>query len=119
LGRFAAIVEFTAHPPLLRCAGEEDRATQSRRRQALARALKAKTDLAVDLAELSWADASLMLDFVVLARRMRAHGRELLLRDPQPQITVLLELVGLDRLPAVRIERSGDVAAPAAALAAS
>ena len=49
----------------------------------------------MDLAELSWADVSLMLDFVTLA-----------LRDPQPQIAALLELVGLDRVPGVRIERS-------------
>jgi anti-anti-sigma regulatory factor len=70
------------------------------------RALKAKADVVVDLEDLSWADASLMLDFVMLARRMRAHGRELSLREPQPQVMVLLALVGLDRLPGVRIERT-------------
>jgi anti-anti-sigma regulatory factor len=99
----------------LRCSGDEDRATQARRRQALVRAIKARADVVVDLAELSWADASLMLDFVMLARRLRAQGRILALRDPQPQIAALVQLVGLDRMPDVRIERSAP--APVAALA--
>lgn len=107
--RFAAIVEYAPHPPTLRCCGDEDRTTQARRRQALVRAIKAHTDVAVDLSELSWADVSLMLDFVTLARRLRVQGLELALRDPQPQIAALLELVGLDRVPGVRIERSAPV----------
>ena len=115
LDRFAAIVEFAAHPPTLRCSGDEDRSTQARRRQALVRAIKARADVVVDLAELSWADPSLMVDFAMLARRLRAQGRALSLRDPQPQIAALLELVGLTRLPAVRIERTSP--APVAALA--
>jgi anti-anti-sigma regulatory factor len=93
----------------LRCSGDEDRATQARRRQALVRAMKARTDVVVDLSELSWADVSLMLDFVTLARRLRVQGFTLALRDPQPQIAALLELVGLDRVPDVRIERSEPV----------
>jgi anti-anti-sigma factor len=107
--RFAAIVEYVAHPPTLRCCGDEDRTTQARRRQALVRAIKARTDVVVDLAELSWADVSLMLDFVTLARRLRVQGHTLALCDPQPQIAVLLELVGLDRVPSVRIERAQPV----------
>jgi anti-anti-sigma factor len=104
--RFAAIVEYAAHPPTLRCSGDEDRATQARRRQALVRAIKARTDVVVDLDELSWADVSLMLDFVTLARRLRVQGHTLALRNPQPQIAMLLELVGLDRVAGVRIERA-------------
>jgi anti-anti-sigma regulatory factor len=69
------------------------------------RAIKAHTDVVVDLAELSWADVSLMLDFVTLARRLRVQGYTLVLRNPQPQICALLELVGLDRVPSVRIDR--------------
>lgn len=95
-----------AHPPTLRCCGDEDRTTQGRRRQALVRAITAKADVVVDLAELTWADASLMLDFVLLARRLRARGHTMALRDPQTQIVALVELVGLDRLPGVRIERT-------------
>ncbi|MGN6188699.1 MAG: STAS domain-containing protein [Conexibacter sp.] len=106
LVRFAAIVEYAAHPPTLRCCGDEDRTTQPRRRQALVRAMKAQTDVLVDLSELSWADVSLMLDFVTLARRLRVQGFTLALHNPQPQIAALLELVGLDRVPSVRIERS-------------
>jgi len=68
--------------------------------------MKAQTDIAVDLAELAWADVSLMLDFVTLARRLRVQGFTLSLRDPQPQIAALLELVGLDRVAGVEIERS-------------
>jgi anti-anti-sigma regulatory factor len=104
--KFAAIVEYAEHPPTLRCSGDEDRATQPERRPALVRAIKAQGDVVVDLGELSRADASLMLDFVMLARRLRAQGRALVLRDPQPQIAALLELGSLDRLSAVRIEHS-------------
>ncbi|HEU4701726.1 MAG TPA: STAS domain-containing protein [Conexibacter sp.] len=109
LVRFAAIVEYVEHPPTLRCCGDEDRSTQARRRQALVRAMKAHTDIVADLAELSWADVSLMLDFVTLARRLRVQGLELVLRHPQPQIAALLELVGLDRVPSVRIEHAEPV----------
>ena len=104
--RFAAIVEYAAHPPTLRCCGDEDRTTQARRRQALVRALKARTDVVVDLSELTWSDVSLMLDFVTLARRLRVQGHTLVLHHPQPPIEALLELVGLDRVPGVLIERS-------------
>jgi len=65
----------------------------------------------VDLSELVFADASLMVDLAMIARRLRAHGRALLLRGAQPQIRTLIELVGLDRLPGVRFD------GPAAALA--
>ncbi|HTX47510.1 MAG TPA: STAS domain-containing protein [Solirubrobacteraceae bacterium] len=91
--------------------GDEDRSTQARRRQALTRALGAQADLVVDLSELVFADASLMVDLAMIARRLRAHGRALLLRGAQPQIRTLIELVGLDRLPGVRFD------GPAAALA--
>jgi anti-anti-sigma regulatory factor len=104
--RFARIVDYAEHPPTLRCSGDEDRATQARRRRALARAIKAPADLVIDLAELTWADASLMLDFVMLARRLRAQGRALELRDAQPQIVALIELTGLDRLPGVHVARA-------------
>lgn len=65
----------------------------------------------VDLSELTWADSSLMLDFVMLARRLRSQGCTMELRDAQPQVVMLLELVGLDRSPSVRIEHSAPVAA--------
>lgn len=104
--RFARIVDYAEHPPTLRCSGDEDRATQARRRPALARAIKAPADVVVDLAELTWADASLMLDFVMLARRLRARGRGVALCNAQPQIVALIELVGLDRLPGVRVDRA-------------
>lgn len=106
LVRFAAIVEYAEHPPTLRCWGDEDRATQALRRPALVRAFKADGDVTVELAELTWADVSLMLDFVMLARRLRARGRSMVLRGAQPQIRALLGLVGLDKLPGVRIERA-------------
>ena len=92
----------------MRCSGDEDRTTQALRRQALVRAMKAQTDIVADLSELAWADVSLMLDFVTLARRLRVQGLTLSLRNPQPQIAALLELVGLDRVPGVRIERSSE-----------
>ena len=99
----AAIVAYDPQPPRLHCTGDEDRTTQGCRRGALARALRADRDVVVDLSELRFADASLMLDLAMLARRLRARGRELLLAGPQPQIRTLIELVGLHRMAGIRI----------------
>ncbi len=65
----------------------------------------------VDLSELVFADSSLMLDFAMLARRLRTQGRAIMLCGAQPQIRTLIELVGLHRLPGVKLE------GPATALA--
>jgi len=100
------MLRFDEHPsPTLRCAGDEDRTTQSRRRRALSRALKARGDIVVDLRELGFADPSLMLDLAMLARRKRLRGRCMHLHSPQPQILTLIELVGLDRLAGVTVQR--------------
>ncbi len=70
------------------------------------RAIRAQADLIVDLRELAFADPSLMLDFAMVARRLRTHGRTILLFGAQPQIQTLIEMVGLHRLAGVRIEAS-------------
>jgi anti-anti-sigma factor len=84
-------------------AGDEDRATSGLRRRPISAALSAGRDVVVDLSELRFADSSLMVDLAVLGQRLRAEGRELLLRGPQPQIQKLIELMGLDRMPAVAL----------------
>ena len=76
-------------------------ATQGLRRGAFARAVKATGDVVVDLSQLVFADASLTFDLAILAQRLRKQGRRLLLRDPQPQIAKLFELVGLNSQPGV------------------
>ena len=106
-----AIVAFYEQPSILRCSGDEDRATQAGRRNALMRALRARADVVVDLRELAFADSSLLLDLAVLARRLRARGRLLRLWAPQPHILALIEMAGLSRQPGVRL----DVASPAVA----
>lgn len=68
------------------------------------RALRAQTDVVVDLTELVFADPSLMLDLAMVARRLRARGRKILLRGAQPQIRTLIEMVGLHRLAGVRLD---------------
>ena len=60
--------------------------------------------MVVDLTELSFADTSLMVDLAMVARRLRQTGSRMTLRGAQPQIQRLVELVGLDRLPAVSAE---------------
>ncbi len=98
-------------PPTLLCRGDEDRATQGFRRPAMARAIRSRADVIVDLSELVFADASLMLDLAMVARRLRTHGRGIRLHGAKPQIHTLIEVVGLHRLPGVRLD------GPAAALA--
>jgi anti-anti-sigma regulatory factor len=74
------------------------------RRSALSRALSAQADLLVDVRELVFADASLMLDLAMVARRLRKAGRRMYVRGAQPQIERLIETVGLHRLPGVSVE---------------
>ncbi len=68
------------------------------------RAFRAQSDVTVDLTGLVFADTSLIVDLAVLSRRLRRQGRAILLRGAQPQILTLIEMVGLDRLPGVRLE---------------
>ncbi|WP_367401324.1 STAS domain-containing protein [Paraconexibacter antarcticus] len=97
------MVSFSEQTGLLICKGDEDRTTQARRRRALSRSLASTVDVRVDLSELVFADASLMVDLAMVARRLRKAGRRLYLQDAQPQIRRLIEIVGLDRLAGVTI----------------
>ncbi|HWT24984.1 MAG TPA: STAS domain-containing protein [Solirubrobacteraceae bacterium] len=97
------MVSFDEQAGVLRVSGEEDRMTSGRRRRPLSAALRATRDVIVDLSELRFADPSLMIDLAVLAQRLRAQGRTLFLRQPQPHVRKLIELVGLHRLPSVRL----------------
>jgi len=88
---------------VLKCSGDEDVTTQSLRRRAFSRALNVERDLTVDLRELSFADATLMLDLVSLARRLRQHGRQMMMQGAQPQVLRLIEMMGVHRLPSVQL----------------
>jgi anti-anti-sigma factor len=88
---------------VLRCSGDEDVATQGRRRGACSKALAVKSDLRVDLTELNFADTSLMLDLAMIARRLRRAGCSMHLCGAQPQVMRLIEGVGLHRLPGVAV----------------
>ena len=101
IGVRCGIVSFREQPPVLHISGDEDRTTQALRRGAIARAATALDDVVVDLSELVFADASLMLDLMMLAQRIRRRGRRVLLRGAQPQIQALIEMVGVHRLPDV------------------
>jgi anti-anti-sigma factor len=72
-------------------------------------ALHATRDVIVDLSDLHFADSSVIVDLAVLAQRLRAPGRMLCLAGAQPQIRRLIETIGLDRLPAVRVDRATPV----------
>ena len=58
------------------------------------------------LSDLRFADSSVIVDLAVLAQRLRAQGRTLWLAGAQPQVRRLIEAVGLDKLPAVRLDRA-------------
>jgi anti-anti-sigma regulatory factor len=88
----------------MRIVGDEDRTTSGRRRRPISAALKSTRDVIVDLSELRFADASLMIDLACLAQRLRAQGRVLWLNDAQPNIRTLIEMMGLHRLPAVQLD---------------
>jgi anti-anti-sigma regulatory factor len=53
-----------------------------------------------------------MLDLVMVSGRLRKSGHRMVLHAPQPQITRLIEAVGLHRLPGVTVQAA---AAPALA----
>ena len=81
------------------------------RRTALSRALASKSDVVVDLGELTYADSSLILDLAIVARRLRRTGRQMRLRGGQPQVLRVIEVVGLHRLPGVAVEEPPQVPA--------
>jgi anti-anti-sigma factor len=110
--RLPGIVSFDEQRAILRIAGDEDRATIGRRRRALSVALSASRDVIVDLTDLHFADASLMIDLACLAQRLRSRERTLWLSAAQPHVRRLIQTVGLDRLPAVRFV-GGHTAVPA------
>ena len=97
------MVRFEGKPSVLRCFGDEDRSTKSRRRRALSQALTTPEDLEVDLSGLAFADASLMVDLAMVATRLRKAGRAMHVYGAEPHIHVLIEMVGLHRLPAVTV----------------
>ena len=101
------IIEFADNPPVLLCAGDEDRSTQSLRRRALVLAFRAQSDVLVDLRDLVFADTTLMVDLAMLSHRLRRRERRLLLHGAQPQIMHLIEHVGLHRLPGVELIAEG------------
>ena len=53
-----------------------------------------------------------MVDLVMVAGRLRKGGHHMVLHGPQPQISRLIELVGVHRLPGVTVQGG---AAPALA----
>jgi anti-anti-sigma factor len=85
-------------------AGDEDITTQAVRRAALSRALSAQADLRVELGELVFADASVMLDLAMVVRRLRRSGRRMFVCGAQPQVQRVIETVGLHRLPGVSVD---------------
>ena len=69
----------------------------------MSRALRVSGELRVDLTDLSWADASLMIDLAMVARRVRKAGGDMVIHGAQPQIARLIEYVGLHRLPGASV----------------
>jgi anti-anti-sigma regulatory factor len=66
-------------------------------------AIRTHNDVIVDMRELASADVSLIVDLAALSQRLRRRDKALLLSGAQPQIMSLIESVGLDRLPGVRV----------------
>ena len=102
--RFPPIVEYSNRPAVLVCSGEEGAATQGRRRGALSRALRAGSDLLVDLRALHSADPSLILDLTMVACRLRRTERRMVLRGAQPPVRRLIEALGFHRFSGVILE---------------
>jgi hypothetical protein len=50
-------------------------------------------------------ERSRILDLAIVARRLRRTGRLMRLRNPQPQVLRVIEVVGLHRLPGVAVDQ--------------
>ncbi|WP_079403576.1 STAS domain-containing protein [Streptomyces sp. 3211] len=55
-------------------------------------------EIVVDLSDLSFCDSSGLNTLIHARQTAAAHGRRIILRDPQPQFRRLLELTGADAL---------------------
>jgi anti-anti-sigma regulatory factor len=63
------------------------------------------------MGELTFADSSLMLDLAIVARRLRIAGRRLHLRNAQPQVWRVIQVVGVHRMPGVVAEPEAPIPA--------
>ena len=85
-------------PASLRLSGEIDIFTSQALRQQLLTVLSHSTGLLIlDLSEVSFCDASGLAVLVGIQRRARAQGVTLVLATPQPYMTRLLHITGLER----------------------
>lgn len=83
--------------------GELDLATAPLLEAALARARERGGDITLDMAGLEFMDSTGIKVIITSARRLEGNG-SLILRAPGPAIRRVLDLVQIERVPAVKIE---------------
>ena len=77
----------------------------------MVRALRAQSNVTVDLSELAFADSSVMLDLVVLARRLRARAVSHC-DDPEELPSTGYEDLRSFRMPSGEIRRDSNIVGP-------
>jgi anti-sigma B factor antagonist len=84
---------------VLSVAGELDVATSPALRDAFTKLLDGDDldDVVLDASGLSFVDSSGLAVLLLGAREWPAHGRRLVLRDPSPMLSRLLDLAGVRR----------------------
>jgi anti-sigma B factor antagonist len=100
-------IEFVpGSPSVLRLDGEIDLATEDQLRNALFEALSVDANVVIDMAEVTFIDASGIR--VVLEAAQSLDGAKPLVLVNAPRAEWLLEVVGLEDLSAVEIREGGD-----------
>lgn len=83
---------------LVRVSGEVDLFNSADLRAGLLEGIEAGGDMAVDLNEVGFMDSTGFGVLVGILKRMREAGRTLVLARPQPAVTRILAVTGLDRV---------------------
>ena len=83
--------------------GELDLGAVEQFRAGMAPALERAGEIVIDLAEVTFIDSSGLRSIALLARAVRERG--ILLRYPQDPVLRVLEMIDLEEIPGIRIER--------------
>jgi anti-sigma B factor antagonist len=86
----------------LRLTGELDLGTADRFRVAFDEACERAGTVVVDMANLTFIDSTGLHELIVAQKRLRGAGGEVVLRAPSAQTRRVLDVVGFDRLFAIR-----------------
>jgi anti-anti-sigma factor len=95
-------IERSVHPRTFRVSGELDISNAEDLLETLVEPLRSEGDVTLDISGLRFVDSSGIRVLLQAARDLEGRGW-LVMRDPQPAVLRVIELMGLERLQNLRV----------------